>query len=52
MKDNELIFDRWHDYEMTMAPYDKDKPIYYKFTDCPAAEFAIRNGLTAIMIHT
>lgn len=24
--------DKWHDYEMTVAPYDKDKPIYYEFT--------------------
>ena len=23
---------RWHDYEMHVAPYDKDKPIYYEFT--------------------
>ena len=44
--------DKWHDYKMTVASYDKDKPIYYEFTDCPAAEFAIRNSLTAIMIHT
>ena len=44
--------DKWHDYEMTVVPYDKAKPIYYEFTDCPAAEFAIRNSLTAIMIHT
>ena len=21
--------DKWHDYEMTVAPYDKAKPIYY-----------------------
>ena len=41
--------DKWRDYEMTVAPYDKDKPIYYEFTACPAAEFAIRNGLTEIM---
>ena len=38
--------DTWHDYEMSVAPYDKDKPIYYEFTSCPAAEFAIRHGLT------
>ena len=41
--------DKWHDYEMTVAPYDKDDPIYYEFTSCPAAEFAIRHGLTDIM---
>ena len=22
--------DRWHDYEMTVAPYETDKPIYYE----------------------
>ena len=41
--------DRWHDYEMHVAPFEKDKPIYYEFTACPAAEFAIRHGLTEIM---
>lgn len=41
--------DKWHDYEITVAPYEKSKPIYYEFTACPAAEFAIRNGLTEIM---
>ena len=41
--------DRWHDYEMKVAPYEKDKPIYYEFTACPAAEFAIKHGLTDIM---
>ena len=34
---------------MTVAPYDKAKPIYYEFTACPAAEFAIRSGVTEIM---
>jgi soluble P-type ATPase len=41
--------DKWHDYEMTVAPYETEKPIYYEFTSCPAAEFAIRHGLTDIM---
>ena len=41
--------DKWHDYEMSVAPYETDKPIYYEFTSCPAAEFAIRHGLTDIM---
>ena len=41
--------DKWHDYEMTVAPYENGKPIYYEFTSCPAAEFAIRHGLTDIM---
>ena len=26
--------DKWHDYGMSIAPYDKDKPIYYEFTSC------------------
>ena len=41
--------DKWHDYEMSVAPYETGKPIYYEFTACPAAEFAIRHGLTDIM---
>ena len=41
--------DKWHDYEMSVAPYETDKPIYYEFTACPAAEFAVRHGLTDIM---
>lgn len=41
--------DCWHDYEMHVAPYDKNKPIYYEFTACPAAEFAKKHGLTDIM---
>lgn len=41
--------DEWHDYEMAVAPYEKDKPIYYEFTACPVAEFAIQHGLTDIM---
>ena len=41
--------DKWHDYEMHVAPYDKGKPIYYEFTACPAAEFAKKHGLEEIM---
>ena len=41
--------DKWHDYEMTVAPYEKNKPIYYEFAACPAAEFAKRFGFTDIM---
>lgn len=40
---------KWHDYEMHVAPFEKDEPIYYEFTACPAAEFAIKHGLTDIM---
>ena len=32
-----------------VADYDKNKPIYYEFTACPAAEFAKKHGLTDIM---
>ena len=35
--------------KMSVAPYETDKPIYYEFTACPAAEFAIKHGLTDIM---
>ena len=41
--------DKWHDYEMNVAPYDKDKPIYYEFTACPAAEFAKKYGFEEVM---
>ena len=34
------LCDQWHDYAMDVAPFDPDKPIYYEFTACPAAEFA------------
>ena len=38
--------DAWHDYEMTVAPYENGKPIYYEFTSCPryAAE-SFRNAV-------
>ena len=41
--------DRWGDYEMSLAPYDRDRPIYYEFTACPTAEFAKKHGLTEVM---
>ena len=41
--------DKWHDYEMNVASFEKDKPIYYEFTACPAAEFAKKHGLENIM---
>lgn len=34
---------------MYVAPYDKDQPIYYEFTTCPAAEFAKEHGLLEVM---
>lgn len=39
----------WHDYEMSVAPYDKDGPIYYEFTACPIAEFAAKHDLSEVM---
>ena len=45
--------DAWHDYEMSVAPYDKDKPIDYEFTSCPAAEFAIVwNSSSSVSPHS
>ena len=41
--------DRWGDFQMTVAPYDRDKPIYYEFTTCPVAEFAKQHDLLEIM---
>lgn len=41
--------DRWGDFKMNVAPYEKSKPIYYEFTACPAAEFAKMHGLEEIM---
>ena len=41
--------DKWHDYEMDVAPYENSKPIYYEFTACPAAEFAKRFGFADII---
>ena len=41
--------DKWHDYEMSVAPYETDKPIYYEFTSCPAASLLSSTVLTDIM---
>ena len=40
---------KWHDYEMFVDPYDKDKPICYEFTACPVAQFAKQHALLALM---
>ena len=40
---------KWGDYKMNVAPFDKNKPIYYEFTACPVAEFAKKHGLLEIM---
>ncbi len=41
--------DKWGDYEMNVAPFDKNKPIYYEFTACPVAEFAKQHDLLEVM---
>ncbi len=41
--------DKWGDFKMYVAPYDKDKPLYYEFTACPTAEFAKQHGLLEVM---
>ena len=41
--------DRWGDFKMNVAPFDKDKPIYYEFTACPTAEFAKKHNLLEVM---
>lgn len=41
--------DRWGDYKMSIAAYEKDGPIYYDFSSCPIAEFAEQHGLLEIM---
>lgn len=40
---------RWRDYEMHVAPYENDRPLYYEFTACPVAQFAKQHGLLEIM---
>ena len=40
---------QWCDYKMKVYPYENNKPIYYEFTSCPAAQFAKQFGLTEIM---
>lgn len=39
----------WYDYKMSVLPYEKNKPIYYEFTDCPIAEFAKQHDLLEVM---
>ena len=41
--------DKWNDYVMNVAPYEKDKPIYYEFTFCHIAQFAKQNNLLDIL---
>lgn len=40
---------KWNDYKMNVAPYEKGKPIYYEFTECPVDEFAKQYGLLEVM---
>lgn len=40
---------KWGDYEMYVAPYKKDEPIYYEFTRCPVADFAKQYDLLEVM---
>lgn len=41
--------DKWGDFKMNVAPFEKDKPIYYEFIECPTAEFAKKHGLLDVM---
>ncbi len=41
--------DKWGDFVMNLAPFDKEKPIYYEFTACPTADFAREHGLLEVM---
>ena len=40
---------KWNDYKMYVAPYEKGKPIYYEFAECPIAEFAKKYDLLEVM---
>lgn len=41
--------DKWDDFDMNVAPYKKDEPIYYEFTKCPIADFAREHNLPEVM---
>lgn len=41
--------DKWNDYKMNVAPYEKNNPIYYEFTFCPIVQFAKKNNLLEVM---
>ena len=41
--------DKWGDFKMNVAPFQKDGPIYYEFTECPTAEFAKKHNLLEVM---
>ena len=48
--------DKWHDYEMSVAPYETDKPIYYEFADIMPAlcnvDYASMELLHAKLVRT
>lgn len=37
------------DYKMDVDPFEKDKPVSYRFTSCPIAEFARDNHLLKVL---
>ncbi len=37
------------DYHMELEPYDKSKPVRYKFTSCPVAEFTKQFGFEEVL---
>ena len=41
--------DKWGDFQMNVAPFEADKPIYHEFTACPTAEFAKKHDLLEVM---
>ncbi len=41
--------DKWDDFDMNVAPYKKDEPIYYELTKCPIADFAREHNLSEVM---
>ncbi len=42
---------KWPDYDMRVAPYKKDEPIYYEFKTCPIADFARELSLQEVMLQ-
>ena len=41
--------DTFHDFEMELEDYDKNKPVSYGFTYCPIADFAKHHELEEVM---
>lgn len=42
---------KWPDYDMRVAPYKKDEPIYYEFKTCPISDFARELSLQEVMLQ-